>query len=98
MPDRRNKREPDSVVELDREELGFVLEPAQVELGAGYTVKVRYDDEDKPIVCVKTFGNIDIPKMMKEIKRAFPEAQIRQQGHAKTVSIAKRSIRKGKSK
>ena len=71
MTDRKSKREPDETLEMEQE-LGFVLEPAKVELGSGYTVHVSYDQNDKPIISLKTFGEVDLTKVRKEILRAFP--------------------------
>ncbi len=94
MSERKTKRASGSLVEADSEELGFVLEPTQVEVGSGYTVSVSYDEGEKPIVDVKTYGEVDIAKLRREIKRIFPNAQIRQLNQPRTVTIVKKRKRK----
>lgn len=94
MPERKHKRESRSLIELDSEALGFVLEPTQVELGSGYTISVSYDENEKQIVNVRTYGEVDIAKLRREIEQAFPNAQIRQLDQKGSVTIAKRRRRK----
>jgi len=94
MPERKHKREPESLIELDSEELGFVLEPTQIEVGSGYTISVSYDENEKPVVDVKTYGEVDFTKLRREIERAFPNAQIRQLNQTRSVTIVKKRKRK----
>jgi hypothetical protein len=94
MPERKHKREPQSFIELDSEELGFVLEPTQIEVGSGYTISVSYDENEKPVVDVKTYGEVDFTKLRREIERAFPNAQIRQLNQTRSVTIVKKRKRK----
>ena len=68
MNERKRKREPE-YIELESEDLGFILEPAQIEVGSGYTVSVDYDEKDEQIVNVKTYGKVDMAKIKREIKR-----------------------------
>lgn len=98
MPDRKHKREPESLIELDSKELGFVLEPTQIEVGSGYTISVSYDKNEKQIVDVKTYGEVDIAKIRREIERAFPKAQIRQLNQTRSITIVKRRRRKRSTK
>jgi len=90
MPERKHKREPENFVELDSEELGFVLEPRKIEVGSGYTISVSYDENEKPLVNVKTYGEVDFIKLRREIERAFPNAQIRKLNQTQSVTIVKR--------
>ncbi|PIX32003.1 hypothetical protein COZ60_01470 [Candidatus Bathyarchaeota archaeon CG_4_8_14_3_um_filter_42_8] len=94
MAEKKHKRESESLIELDSEELGFVLEPTQVEVGSGYTVSVSYDENEKPIIDVKTYGEVDIAKLRKEIERIFPNAQIRQLNQTQSVTKVKKRKRK----
>jgi len=90
MAERKNKRESESLIQVDSEETGFVLEPTQVEVGSGYTISVNYDENEKPIVDVKTYGEVDITKLRREIERLFPNAQIRQLNQTQSVTIVKK--------
>jgi hypothetical protein len=98
MPERKHKREPESFIELDSEELGFVLEPTQIEIGSGYTISVSYDRNEKQIVDVKTYGEVDISKIRRDIEQAFPNAKIRQLNQTRSVTIVKRRKRKRATK
>ena len=90
MPERKHKHEPESLIELDTEELGFVLEPTQIEIGSGYTISVSYDENEKQIVDVKTYGEVDIAKLRRDIERAFPNAKIRQLNQTRSVTIVRK--------
>jgi len=98
MFDRKTKREPEEIVELDDEKSGFVLEPAQVEVGSGYAISVSYDENDEQIVDVKTYGVVDVAKLRKDIEHFYPKAQIRNLCEAPTVTVVKKRKRKKISK
>lgn len=93
MAERKQKHEAGAHVKIGEEEIGFELEPAQVEVGSGYTVSISYE-EDTPVVDVKTYGEVDIAKLRKEIQRIFPDAKIRHLNQAATVTVAKKRKRK----
>ncbi|MGB9676888.1 MAG: hypothetical protein ACPL0C_06855 [Candidatus Bathyarchaeales archaeon] len=92
MAERKQKHEA-AYIRVDEEEIGFELEPAQVEVGSGYTVSISYD-EDTPVVDVKTYGEVDIAKLRKEIQRIFPDAKIRHLNQVDTVTIVKKHKKK----
>ncbi len=94
MSNRKDKHEPENFVELDTEEYGFVLKPTQIEVGLGYSISVRHDENGKLIVDVKTYGEVDYAKIRKEINRVFPNAQIKQLNQTRSVTIVKRRRRK----
>jgi hypothetical protein len=98
MAERKHKRESGGFIEMDSEESGFVLEPTQVEVGSGYTVSVKYDENEKPVIDVKTYGEVDITKLRREIERAFPNAQIRRLKQTQSVTIIKKRKRKRNTK
>jgi len=98
MAEKKHKREANDLIELDPEELGFVLEPAQVEIGSGYTVSVNYDENEQPVIDVKIYGEVNTTKLRKDIKKMFPNAQIRQLNQTQTVTIVKKHKRKPNTK
>ena len=98
MEEHKNKRE-ENTIELNQEESTFTLEPAKVEVGSGYAVSIHYDENEKPIIDVKTYGKVDPAKLRREIERIFPNAQIRQLGQTpRTVTIAKKDHKKKRKK
>jgi len=99
MVDKKQKREAQGPVELSLpEDWGFILEPAKIEIGSGYTVSLTYDEEGNPIVDVKTYGEVDSAKIRRDIERLYPNVQIRHINEEPTVTIVKKNKRKGKTK
>ena len=84
MAEHKHRRGSDGVSELD-EDVGVLLEPAQIELGSGYTLAVRYDENDRPVVDVKTYGRVDLELLRKEIEGAFPNARIQRKEQPQIV-------------
>jgi hypothetical protein len=89
MTERKHKRASEDVVEIDAEETGFILEPAQVEVGSGYAIAVSYDENENPVVDIKTYGQVNLAQVRREIERTFPNAQIRQLNQARSVTVVK---------
>jgi hypothetical protein len=93
MAERKHKRGSEGVAELD-EDACAVLEPAQIELGSAYTLAVSYDENERPVVDIKTYGQVDLARLRREIQGIFPNAQIRQKTQPQTVTVAKKNKRK----
>jgi hypothetical protein len=98
MSEKKHKREPQSPVDLETEDFGFVLEPAKIEIGSGYAVSLSYDEEGNPIVDIKTYGEVDSAKIRRDIEQLYPNAQIRNLNEESTVTVVRRGGRKRKSK
>jgi hypothetical protein len=98
MAERKNKRGSDNAITVDSEDMGFILEPNHVEVGSGYTVAVSYGEDERPVVDVKTYGQVDIAQLRRDIGRAFPNAQIRRLNQERSVTVAKVKARKKKSR
>jgi hypothetical protein len=99
MSERKHKRElRESLIESNREELEFVLEPAQIEVGSGYAISVSYNEDDNPIIDVKTYGDVNIAKLRKDIERLYPNAQIRHLSKEPSVTVVKRQSGRSKVK
>jgi hypothetical protein len=97
MSERKSRRN-ENLIELDPEDMSFTLEPAKVEIGSGYAVNITYDEHDKQVIDIKTYGKVDLSKLQKEISEAFPHCRIRQLNHSPTVTIAKKDKKKRKNK
>jgi hypothetical protein len=96
MSERKKKQDPENSIEVETEEDDFVLEPTQLEIGSGYTLAVHYDENQRPMVAVKTYGQVDLTQVKREILKIFPDAEIKHSNQTKSVKIVKAS--KGKSK
>jgi hypothetical protein len=92
MAERKHKQGENP--ELNLEEASFLLEPTQIEVGSGYTLQVKHNGMEKPIVNVKTYGEVDLAKVMKEIKKIFPNAQINQMNQPTTVTVVRTKTKK----
>jgi hypothetical protein len=84
------RRESDSTGARS-EDQGYVLEPTKIEVGSGYTFSVRYDENENPVIDLKTYGNVNIRKIVKEIQHAFPKAQIRKINEVQTFIAVKKN-------
>jgi hypothetical protein len=80
------------------DDLGFILEPAKIEIGSGYAVSLSYDEDGNPVVDVKTYGEVDLAKIRKDIERLYPNAQIRQLNQEPTVTVVRKSKGKKRSR
>ena len=93
MSERKNKRESENIFEVEAEETTVVSEPTQLEIGSGYTLAVRYDEDQRPVVAVKTYGQVDHAQIRKEITRIFPDARIHHTNKTRSVKMARASRR-----
>jgi hypothetical protein len=58
---------------FDEERL-FGQEP--IEGGSGYSISVTYDEKGKPVVRVKTYGDVDVAELRRDIERQYLGAKI----------------------
>jgi len=96
MSERKNKRAAENIA--GSEEMTFIVEPVHVEIGSGYTVAISYDEEQRPILDIKTYGQVDITQLRRDIARAFPNAQIRRLNQTGSVAVIKAKREKSKTK
>lgn len=75
----------------------FLIEPTCVEVGAGYTVAVSHDEQEREVVNVKTYGQVDMSLLRKEIQRVFPDAEIRRFNQADSVTVVRSGRKKRKN-
>jgi hypothetical protein len=57
-------------------------------------VAVSYDEDENQVVDIKTYGEIDMVRLRREIRRVFPKAKIRQLGQTSSTAKTKRKKRK----
>jgi hypothetical protein len=93
LSQRRTKHEETSA-KFELEETDFAIIPAKVEIGSGYSVAFDHDENNEPILNVKTFGTVDMAKVQRELEGLFPSARIRHLNPASSVTL----IKKGKKK
>ena len=75
MPERkRKKKEIFDLFDFGKEDLLFGKKPARG--GSGYSISVTYDEGGKPVVKVKTHGNVDVAHLRRDIERRYPGARI----------------------
>jgi len=55
--------------------------------GSRYSISVTYDAEGKPVVRVKTSGNVDAAELRKEIEERYPGARIEGLGEKPLIRI-----------
>jgi len=89
MAEKRQEKELLKHIGLEMEDVSFILEPAHVEVGSGYTISVNYDENEKQVIDVKIYGEVNVVKMKRQIRKAFPNATIRNINDSSSVSIVK---------
>jgi hypothetical protein len=97
MSERKNKRVSETENVEDSEETTFLIEPTHVEIGAGYTVAVSHDEHEREVIDVKTYGQVDMSLLRKDIQRVFPDAEIRRFNQADSVTVVRTSKKKNRS-
>ena len=89
MTNRKSKRPEANSVEGTMTEHPFFLEPAQVEIGSGYTLKINYDENDDAVLDIKTYGQVDTTWLRHELKRAFPKIHVHRFSQATSGTVLK---------
>ena len=74
MPERKRKRRFFDLFGFGEEDFLFGGEPTGA--GSAYSISVTYDDKGKPMVQVKTQGDVDTTKLRKDIEQRYPGAKI----------------------
>lgn len=74
MVERKRKRRPFDLFGFGEEDLLFGAK--STEGGSGYSISVTYDEKGKPLVQVKTQGDVDTTELRKNIERQYPGAKI----------------------
>ncbi len=58
------------------DEKDFLLGERTGGSGSGYSMSVSYDDAGKPVVQVRTHGDVDVAELRKDIEQRYPGARI----------------------
>jgi len=74
MSKRKRKRPFFDLFGFDEEDFLFGREP--VEGSAGYSISVSYDESGKPLVQVKTHGDVDVAELRRDLEQRYPGAKI----------------------
>ena len=75
MKDKKRKRGFFNLFdEMDEFMKGFEPETGS---GSGYSISVTYDEYGRPIVDVKTYGEVDKKALKKELEKSYPGAKIK---------------------
>lgn len=74
MPEKKRKRPFFDIFGFDEEDFLFGREA--VEGGSGYSISVTYDEKGKPVVQVKTYGDVDAAELRRDIEQRYPGARI----------------------
>ena len=74
MAERKRKRRFFDLFGFGEEDFLFGGEPT--EGGSGYSISVTYDEKGKPVVHVKTQGDVDTAELRRDIEKRYPGAKI----------------------
>jgi hypothetical protein len=95
LEDRRQRKSSPDLADMDEHQSFLLTEPEPIEIASGYSISVKYDEEGKPTICVKKYGDVDTRGLRREIERNYPGAQI--QGLEKPQAIEVKKERKRKT-
>ncbi len=75
MPERKRKKHLfDDIFGFGEED--FLFGSESTGRGSGYSISVTYDEKGKPVVQVKTHGDVDTAELRKDIEQRYPRAKI----------------------
>jgi hypothetical protein len=75
MPERKRKKK--GIFDLfDFGEKDFVFGKEPAGGGSGYSISVTYDEGGKPLVKVKTHGDVDVAELRRDIEQRYSGARI----------------------
>lgn len=74
MSKQKRKRRFFDLFGFDEENFLFGTKP--VKDGSGYSISATYDESGKPVVRVKTHGNVDVAELRRDIEQRYPGARI----------------------
>jgi len=75
MPERKKKKRLFDLFGFDEKD--FLVGQNAGEGGSGYSMSVTYDEAGKPIVQVKTYGDVDEAELRRDIEQKYPGAKIK---------------------
>jgi len=74
MSERKRRRRFFDLFGFGEEDFLFEGEPTGG--GSGYSISVTYDERGKPVVQVKTYGDVDTAELRRDIEKRYPGAKI----------------------
>jgi hypothetical protein len=74
MPERKRKRPFFDLFGFGEDD--FLFGGKATQGGSGYSISVTYDAKNKPVVHVKTHGDVDTTELRRDIEQRYPGAKI----------------------
>lgn len=76
MSEQKRKKKSAEILDVDGK--SFLLKSEPIEVDAGYSMSITDGDKEnrEPVVHVKTYGDVDVTKLRKEIKQKYPKAKV----------------------
>jgi hypothetical protein len=76
MEERKQKKEASPDLDSSEPESFSLADPESIEIASGYSISVKYDQEGRPLIYVKKYGDVDTRGLRREIERSYPGAFI----------------------
>jgi len=75
---KRKKKDLFDIFSFDEDDFLFrnELKPMKDKQGSGYSISVTYDEKGKRVVKVKTYGDVDVAELQRDIQQRYPGAKI----------------------
>ena len=74
MPEKKKKRGFFDIFDFSEED--FLFDDSSQSSGSGYSISVTYDEHGKPVVRVKTHGNVNVSELKRDLEERYPDARI----------------------
>ena len=74
MPERKRKRRFFDLFGFAEDD--FLFRGKATQGGSGYSISITYDAKNKPVVHVKTHGDVDTTELRRDIEQRYPGAKI----------------------
>jgi hypothetical protein len=94
MAERKQRKNPSNVLDLEEPEKFILTEPECIEIASGYSISIKYDKKGRPTIYVKKYGDVDTRGLRREIERNYPGAAIQGLEKTRVIKVEKAQKRK----
>lgn len=87
MVEKEERKNAADLIDLGKAGQFALADPDPIEIGLGYSISVKYDEDGKPLIYVKKFGDVDTRGLRREIERSYPGAAIQGLEKPKLIEV-----------
>ena len=76
MPDPTRKKDTSRLPDPENLPEFILTDPEPIEIAEGYSINIKYDNEGRPNIYIKKYGDFDTRGFRRRIERGYPGATI----------------------